>query len=124
MVMHDSWLVKLCIAVGGRLIVDEDAHMDYRMHGNNTVGMELNLRQKIGKFKRVANGRSEGQELIDICSLYGLMVKPEYRRLAEDTEKTRTNEQCRRTFMKDHGIDFHSRGFNMAFSMKVKKGNL
>lgn len=124
MVMHDSWLVKLCIAVGGRLIIDEDAHIDYRMHGSNTVGMELNLNQKIGKFKRVVNGQGEGQELIDICSLYGLMVKPEYRMLAADTEKSRTDPKIRANFMKEHGIDFKNRGFNMAFAMKVKKGNL
>ena len=97
MVMHDSWLVKLCISVGGRLVIDENAHIDYRMHGNNTVGMELNLRQKIGKFRRVVSSRGEGQELIDICSLYGLMVKPEYRKLAVDTEKTRTDAGCRKT---------------------------
>lgn len=124
MVMHDSWMVKLCIAVGGKLFIDEDAHIDYRMHSNNTVGMELNLRQKLQKFIRVVNSRGEGQELIDICSLYGLMIKPEFRRLAADTEKTRTDVRCRSNFMKDHGIDFNSRGFNMAFAMKVKKGNL
>lgn len=124
MIMHDSWLLKLCIAVGGKLVIDSEPHMDYRMHGNNTIGMELDLRQKAGKFRTVVSSSGEGQELIDICSMYGLMVKPEYRKLAEDTLLSRTDAKVRRTFVKDHGIDFKSRGFNMAFAMKVKKGNL
>ena len=124
MVMHDSWMVKLCIALGGSLIIDETPHMDYRMHGNNVVGMELNLKQKMDKFRRVVNSIGEGQELIDICGLYGVMVRPEYRQMAADAEKSRTDKVIRKKFMAEYGIDFKSRGFNLAFAMKVKKGHL
>ena len=124
MVMHDSWMVKLCIATGGHLVIDEEPHMDYRMHGNNVVGMELNFSQKVGKFKKVVKGRGEGQELIDICNYYGSMVPDEYRKLAADTLLTRTDKRARRGFVKKYGIDFKSRGFDAAFAMKVSRGNL
>ena len=124
MVMHDSWMVKLCIAVGGTFIVDEKPHIDYRMHGNNVVGMELNFSQKLGKFKTVVESRGEGQELIDICGYYDEMVLPKYKRLAGETLMTRTDKSARKSFMRNSGVDFKSKGFNVAFAMKVMRGNL
>ncbi|MGI6072191.1 MAG: glycosyltransferase [Lachnospiraceae bacterium] len=124
LVMHDSWLVKLCLALGGTLIVDEEPHIDYRMHGSNEWGMELNLKGKLRKFKNVIKSRGEGQELIDICGLYGEEVMPEFRELAKATELTRIGSVAGRGFMKANGIDFRNAGFNLAFAIKTSKGRL
>lgn len=38
MIMHDAWVHKVCLAVGGHVVFDEVPHIRYRQHGNNVVG--------------------------------------------------------------------------------------
>lgn len=35
--MHDEWVLRVCAAVGGRVIYDPGKYILYRQHGNNTV---------------------------------------------------------------------------------------
>lgn len=37
--MHDAWLHKVCLAVGGVVCFDKDVHILYRQHSNNVVGI-------------------------------------------------------------------------------------
>ena len=36
--MHDNWVHLVCLAVGGRVVADNEAYILYRQHGNNAVG--------------------------------------------------------------------------------------
>lgn len=36
--LHDSWIYRTCLAVGGKVIYDPNPHILYRQHGNNVVG--------------------------------------------------------------------------------------
>lgn len=36
--IHDDWVYKICMAVGGKVIYDEVPHIFYRQHGNNSIG--------------------------------------------------------------------------------------
>lgn len=38
LLMHDSWTLQVCAAVGGRVIYDDDSYILYRQHGGNVVG--------------------------------------------------------------------------------------
>lgn len=38
MVMHDAFAAIVCAMFDGTIVYDEQAHMDYRQHGNNVVG--------------------------------------------------------------------------------------
>lgn len=37
-IMHDEWLYKVCVAIGGKVIYDKTPHIYYRQHGNNVIG--------------------------------------------------------------------------------------
>lgn len=37
-IMHDGWLHKVCLAVGGYVYYDEKSYIYYRQHGENVVG--------------------------------------------------------------------------------------
>ena len=124
LIMHDSWLVKLCIAVGGTLILDEMPHIDYRIHGSNSVGVEMSLTQKMKKFVTVIGKDGQGQEFTDICDAYKDIVLPEYMQLAQETAASREKSSLRRGFVKRNGIDFAGRAFNSAFAIKVLRGNI
>lgn len=36
--MHDEWVYKVCVAIGGKVIYDSQSHILYRQHGNNVIG--------------------------------------------------------------------------------------
>lgn len=36
--MHDDWIYKICVGVGGKAIYDPIPHILYRQHGNNVIG--------------------------------------------------------------------------------------
>lgn len=37
-VMHDSWIYRVCLAIGGQAIYDKNPHIKYRQHENNVIG--------------------------------------------------------------------------------------
>lgn len=40
MLMHDTWVLRVCLCLGGKVIVDSEPRMNYRQHQNNTVGLK------------------------------------------------------------------------------------
>lgn len=36
--MHDEWIYKVCVAIGGKVIFDPQPYIYYRQHGNNVIG--------------------------------------------------------------------------------------
>lgn len=45
--MHDAWIYRLCLAVDGIIIHDNNSYILYRQHGSNVVGAKENNKQKI-----------------------------------------------------------------------------
>lgn len=52
--MHDSWICRVCYAIGGHVIVDDKAYIKYRQHSNNVLGYKDNGIQKIKKQFKIA----------------------------------------------------------------------
>ncbi len=48
--MHDEWLHKVCLALGGQIVYDEDVHILYRQHGGNTIGGQLSIMKVIKRY--------------------------------------------------------------------------
>lgn len=44
--MHDAWIYRVCLAVGGRLVFDTNSYIYYRQHDNNVVGGKSNFTLK------------------------------------------------------------------------------
>lgn len=38
LVMHDSWIYRICLALDGIVIYDKTPHISYRQHGENVIG--------------------------------------------------------------------------------------
>jgi rhamnosyltransferase len=53
-IMHDSWITRVCYAIGGNVIVDNEAYIKYRQHSNNVVGYKENKLKKIKKQFKIA----------------------------------------------------------------------
>ncbi len=53
-IMHDSWITRVCYAIGGNVVVDENTYIKYRQHGNNVVGYKDEGFRKLKKQLKIA----------------------------------------------------------------------
>lgn len=51
--MHDGWIHRVCLSVGGAIIADRTPYINYRQHQNNVIGMKKGrISDKIKNIKR------------------------------------------------------------------------
>lgn len=53
-IMHDSWITRVCYAIGGNVVIDENTYIKYRQHGNNVVGYNDEGIKKLKKQLKIA----------------------------------------------------------------------
>ena len=87
--MHDYWLYRLCTAIDGKLIFDQEPHIYYRQHENNVVGLRQNtwlgLQQKIQRFLTRERQRSKtSEELLRGYASYIDKEKSEFLNLSHE----------------------------------------
>lgn len=54
LIMHDSWITRVCYAIGGNVIIDDNAYIKYRQHGNNVLGYKDEGFQKLKRQFKIA----------------------------------------------------------------------
>lgn len=101
-IMHDAWLLDVCLAINGKVLFDETPHISYRQHGNNAVGAKKDLKSFIQRlrystkknsglyleqWKSLKNGyynkmKDEDKEVLDICITYKESCKNKMRLLS------------------------------------------
>lgn len=58
--MHDVWLYKLCISIGGKVYFDPVSHIKYRQHNKNVIGLSGSWKKKLKlKYLRSFNKECE-----------------------------------------------------------------
>lgn len=53
-IMHDSWITRICYAIGGNVIIDENSYIKYRQHEDNVVGYNYEGFKKLKKQLKIA----------------------------------------------------------------------
>ncbi len=53
-IMHDSWITRVCYAIGGEVIIDEKTYIQYRQHGKNVLGYKDRGFQKLKRQIKIA----------------------------------------------------------------------
>lgn len=54
LIMHDSWITRVCYAIGGKVIIDQEPYIMYRQHANNVVGYNDEGFKKLRKQLKIA----------------------------------------------------------------------
>lgn len=64
--MHDGWVHRVCLCVGGKIIGDPTSYINYRQHRSNAVGMQKRtIREQFNTFGQNENKLSRlAQEMI------------------------------------------------------------
>lgn len=72
---HDSWVLRVCLAMGGVVLYDEQSHILYRQHGNNAVGVK-NLPKRLSRRLRrfVSRERPRENAAVALLSCYADIV--------------------------------------------------
>ncbi len=117
--MHDVWMTKVCLALGGQLLPDPEPHMSYRQHGNNVIGLSGGLRSKLARAKMIIFESSISKQAEQLQIGYGEQLVPEYKALIDDLAGSKKSFRSRWRLLFDHGIDFNERGLHLAFALKV-----
>lgn len=107
--MHDNYIVKLCLACGGKIIHDNIPHILYRQHDENVIGGNASI---VNKFKRYiksifSNPRYRSNSLKAINDAYFLMFSPEVKTIFSE-------------------IIYYRKGtnrFNLAFNSNYRTGD-
>ncbi|MEY8356620.1 glycosyltransferase [Lachnospiraceae bacterium 54-53] len=79
--MHDYYIVMVCLGINGVGIYDEEAHIGYRQHGNNVLGIPVGLsakfKNKISQFNTVLP-YSIADQATEIIDHYGQQMPEKY----------------------------------------------
>ena len=78
MMMHDTWILKVCLSLGGEVFVDKNPHMNYRQHGNNTVGLSNALSSKIKRANTYIFDYDLKTQMSELLAGYEKFIVPEY----------------------------------------------
>lgn len=117
--MHDSWLFKLCLSIGGEYIADREVHISYRQHQNNAVGLKKGIKSKINQIKRYIYVFEIKRQIEELYKMYSNDMTSEYKSFCEeiinyDKSPRKFLKQC-----KKRKINFNSKGLNTIVKIKI-----
>ena len=112
--MHDSWLFKVCLALGGNYYADAAAHINYRQHANNVAGLNNGIRGKLRQAKRRIEVFEIQKQCESLYKEYSDAMTPEYK---EYTDLIVNYKRNRLKVL--HEVDFKSKGLNAIVKIKV-----
>lgn len=117
--MHDVWLTKVCLALGGTLLPDPEPHMSYRQHGNNVIGLSGGLRSKLARAKMIIFESSISRQAAELQAGFGQQLVPEYRELTDAIINSKKSFKSRWRLIFNKDICFNDRGLGLTFALKV-----
>ena len=117
--MHDTWILKVCLAIGGKVIIDPKPHMSYRQHGGNTVGLGRSLPAYLRQVRQYMNEYKVEPQMKELLNGYGKEIVPYYKKIAEACCTYKKNKEAKRFLLDKKNIDFCSTGLNLTYRVKV-----
>lgn len=119
MLMHDTWILRVCLCLGGRIFVDPEPRMNYRQHGNNTLGLGHGLKASIKQVNQYLFEYKIEKLTKELIRGYGNRMVPEYRQMAEWICNYKNDAKSKKALLKKSNVDFYNRGLNFTYWLKV-----
>ncbi len=119
MLMHDTWILKICLALGGSVVVDSGCHMNYRQHDSNAVGLGRNLPAYLKQVRQYLNEYKVELQMRELLKGYGNRMVPEYKELAEACCNYRTDKEARKMLLNKRNVNFCTKGLNVTYRLKI-----
>lgn len=119
MLMHDTWILKVCLCLGGKVFVDTKPHMNYRQHGGNTVGLGRSLSAYLKQVNQYLNEYHVEAQMHELLNGYADRMVPHYKALAKQVCEYKKSFQIKKHLMDKKYINFFNKGLNLTYDLKV-----
>ena len=119
MLMHDTWILKVCLCLGGKVFVDTKPHINYRQHGDNTVGLGGSLSAYIKQVNQYLNEYHVEAQMHELLNGYDDRMVPQYKALAKQICQYRKSFRIKKQLMNKKYINFYNNGLNLTYKLKV-----
>lgn len=117
--MHDSWLFKVCLAMGGSYYADTHSYINYRQHEGNVVGLSPGLKGKIQRVKMYIEELKIQKQMQSLLECYGEEMTPEYKQLTQKLCEYDKSLWSRFLLIVKRDYDFKSLSLNIIVTIKI-----
>ena len=117
--MHDTWILKVCLCLKGKVFVDTKPHMSYRQHGGNTVGLGRSLPAYFKQVNQYLNEYNVEAQMQELLKGYGNIMVPEYATLAKQVCGYKKSFKAKNSLLNKKYINFYNKGLNLTYDIKV-----
>lgn len=127
MIMHDCWIYRVCAALGGAMVFDNDYHMKYRQHEQNYSGGSKNKIEVWKKRFQSLFGRKKHMRKKTASELlkgYGSDMPQENRMIVREFAEYDRSFKNKRQLIKDKEIYSESRFGNTGIKVSIYLGIL
>ncbi|MBR9947678.1 glycosyltransferase [Clostridiaceae bacterium Marseille-Q4145] len=124
MLMHDTWILRVCLCLGGNIIVDPEPRMSYRQHGNNTIGLKHGFFSTLKQVDLYINEYKIEKLTKELVRGYGNRIVPEYKELCTWICNYRSNRKYKQSLLDKKNIDYCNKGLNFTYWLKVEMHKL
>lgn len=124
MLMHDTWILRICLALGGKVVVDPEPRMNYRQHTGNTLGLGHSLGATLKQVRQYINEYQIERVTKELVRGYGDRMIPEYKELSTWICGYREKKEYKKKLLDKRNIDFCKRGLNITYWLKVSMNKL
>lgn len=122
---HDSWTLRVCLAVGGVIFYDSNSHILYRQHDRNVVGLKSPRQRIWRRLARYASGEHPREAAARaLLEAYSDRMPHENRALLEKIASYRASTWSRVQLLRDPAFSFSSLEQRWSFYLAACLGGL
>ena len=122
--MHDTWILKVCLCLGGEVIVDPEPHMSYRQHGGNTVGLGRSVPAYLKQVRQYLYEYQVERQMHELKKGYSDRMISPYKELCDWMCNYRKSRKYKKELLNKDNVDFCNRGLNATYKLKVALNKL
>ena len=122
--MHDNWILMVCLAIGGKVVIDPNPHMSYRQHGNNTVGIGNSIISKFKEAHHYIVDRKIKDQCVCLMECYSEKMIPEYYEYVKSICEYDNSLKNRVAFALFGDFNYYSFSLNILMRFKILIGKL
>ena len=119
MLMHDTWILKVCLCLGGTVTVDPGIHISYRQHGGNTVGLGRSIFAYLKQVNQYMNEYQVERQIRELVRGYGNRMISPYKEMSDWICNYRNNKMYKKYLLNRDNVDFCKKGLNLVYTLKI-----